>query len=120
MSTLPTEFAALEPFTARWACPGTANRAALRSASTAEERKAFFAAASPLAAEALDYLDRRPLAEFTPEATRLMDLMLTLAHVALAVEIQGPDEEQSAPWRDRMRITRSVADLAPADREIAR
>jgi hypothetical protein len=36
--------------------------------------------------------------------------MLALAHVALAVEIQGPDEVKSAPWRDRMRITRSTAD----------
>jgi hypothetical protein len=33
----------------------------------------------------------------------------------MAVEIQGPDEVKSAPWRERMRITRAPADLAPGE-----
>lgn len=109
-ATLPAGFAALEPFVARWALGTTAERAALRSASTPEERDAFFTAASPLLDTALGHLDARPLGEFSPDDQRLMDLMLSLAHVALAVEIQGPDEAKSAPWRDRMRIHRSTAD----------
>ena len=48
--------------------------------------------------------------QFKAESKRLMDLMLTLAHIALAVEIQGPDEIKSAPSRDRTRIIRSAAD----------
>jgi hypothetical protein len=113
-TSLPGGFAELEPFVGRWAVPGTAARAALRTGSTAEEREAFFAVASPLMGSALDYLDARPLDAFTPADQRLMDLMLSLAHVALAVEIQGPDEAKSAPWRDRMRISRSTADQGGA------
>ena len=108
--SLPAGFASLEPFADHWAIAGTAARAARRSASRAEEREAFFAAAAPLLDAALDYLDMRSLGTFTPAEQRLMDLMLMLAHVALAVEIQGPDEAASAPWRERMRIDRSAAD----------
>ncbi|GGC13046.1 hypothetical protein GCM10011494_34890 [Novosphingobium endophyticum] len=112
--TLPHEFAVLEPFTERWAINGSANRAALRTSSTAEEREAFFAAADPLLDRALEYLDARALCELSQDEMRLMELMLSLAHVALAVEIQGPDEPKSAQWRDRMRITRSPAEREPA------
>lgn len=109
-SSLPADFAVLEPFIELWALPTTAERAARRTASTPEEREAFFAAAGPLLDPALDYLDTAALSFFSAQEQRLMDLMLSLAHVALAVEIQGPDETKSAPWRDRMRIDRSTAD----------
>jgi hypothetical protein len=109
-SLLPADFAVLEPFVERWALSTTAERAARRTASTAEEREAFFAAAAAFLDPALDYLDAIAFDAFSAQDRRLMDLMLSLAHVALAVEIQGPDEIKSAPWRDRMRIVRSVAD----------
>lgn len=108
--SLPSGFAGLEPFVQRWALGTTAERAARRSASTHEERDAFFTAASPLLDTALGHLDARSLDELAPADQRLMNLMLALAHVALAVEIQGPDEDKSAPWRDLMRIQRSTAD----------
>ena len=107
---LPPGFDALEPFVAQWAIAGASARAAQRSASSPEEREAFFAVAAPLLDSALGYLDRRRLSAFTHAERRLMDLMLSLAHVALAVEIQGPDEAVSARWRDRMRIDRSTSD----------
>jgi hypothetical protein len=107
---LPSDFVLLEPYVERWALPTTAERAALRTASTPEERETFFAAAAPLLDPALDHLDGRALGAFSTQEQRLMNLMLSLAHVALAVEIQGPDETKSAPWRDRMRIDRSTAD----------
>jgi hypothetical protein len=107
---LPAGFGDLEPFVSRWAVDGTARRAALRSASTVAEREAFFAAAGPRLDDALASLDAKAFAAYSPADQRLMDLMLSLAHVALAVEIQGPDEVRSAPWRDRMRIDRSTAD----------
>lgn len=113
-SSLPAGFDALEPFVAQWAIGGTANRAARRSASTSEERAAFFAAASPLLDMALAHLDEREFAAFTSADRHLMDLVLSLAHVALAVEIQGPDEVRTAPSRDRMRI-----DCSSADKEVA-
>jgi hypothetical protein len=109
-SSLPPAFATLEPFVFAWALERTEDRAAKRSASTPGEREAFFAVASPLLDEALDYLDSQRLQDLASPDRRLMNLMLALAHVALAVEIQGPDEVKSGPWRDRMRITRSTAD----------
>ena len=108
--SLPAAFSALEPFVETWALEGSARRAAKRSESSPEQREAFFAAASPLLDAALEHLDARSLNALARAEQRLMNLMLSLGHVALAVEIQGPDEMKSAPWRDRMRIDRSTAD----------
>lgn len=109
-NALPSGFETLEPFVERWSVTGTSHRDTLRRTSSSQERKAFFAAAAPLVDSALDYLDGHPLGQLTAHDERLMNLMLSLAHVAMAVEIQGSDEPKSAPWRERMRITRSAAD----------
>jgi hypothetical protein len=108
---LPDGFADLEPFVAAWAIAGTAARAARRSRADPKAAQAFFAAAAPRAAAALDWLDRRGFAGFDPRDTALMELMLTLAHVSLAVEVQGPDEVQHTAVRDFMRITTAPADM---------
>jgi hypothetical protein len=110
MSRLPEGFAALEPFVDRWAVDGTAARALLRGTTDEAERSAFFAAAQPLLATALDRLDATPLAGFDAAEQRLMNLVLSVAHVSLAVEIQAADETRHARMRDRMVIT-----CAPAD-----
>lgn len=107
---LPAGFDALEPFVERFSVSGTANRAARRTESTEEERKAFFEAAKDLVGPALDYLDTKALDQFDEREQRLMDMALTFAHVALAVEVQGPDEARHAELRQNMRITRSPAD----------
>jgi hypothetical protein len=109
-NTLPTGFEALEPFVERFAASTTAERAARRSASTDEERQSFFQAAKDLVPAALDYLDTKPLDQFDESEQRLMNLALGFAHVALAVEVQGPDETRHAELRQHMRITRSPAD----------
>ena len=106
---LPDGFAALEPFVARWAVSGTAARAARRGESSAEEREAFYGAAKDMLLPALAYLDGKNLAEFDAADNRLMDMMLSLAHVALAVEGLGNDEPRHAEMRRHMRITRSPA-----------
>lgn len=111
-NTLPAGFETLEPFAERFAVSGSANRAARRSDSTDEERQAFFAAAKDLVGPALDMLDKKPLGQFDEQEQRLMDLALTFAHIALAVEVQGPDENGHAQLRQHMRITRSTADMA--------
>lgn len=107
---LPVGFEALEPFVATWAIDGAAPRAARRSASTEDERRAFYDAVLPLMGAALDHLDATPLAAHDEAQKRLMRLMLSFAHVALAVEMQGPDETRHTPHRDAMRITRVPAD----------
>ncbi len=107
---LPQGFETLEPFVDRFAVSGTAKRAALRSDAAPEEREAFHAAAKDLVGPALDLLDAKPLGELDERERRLLDLCLSFAHVALAIEVQGPDEDRHAALRRHMRITRSPAD----------
>lgn len=107
---LPDGFETLEPFAARFAIGGTANRAELRGTTSPAERAAFHAAARNLVGPALERLDAKRLDELDEAERRLLDLCLSFAHVALAVEVQGPDEARHAALRERMRITRSPAD----------
>ena len=113
MSVLPAGFEALEPFVERWALESAAVRAHRRGDSTAEERAAFFATIQPLAASALALLDVKPLADHDSTEKRLMNLCLSLAHLAPAIEAQGDDEDRHTPNRARMRITRAPSDSGP-------
>lgn len=109
-SLLPAGFEALEPFVESWALATTAERAQHRSDSTEAERLAFYEAAKDLAPDALTLLDRKSLNGFDAREERLMNLVLSLAHVSLAVEAQGSDEPRHAAFRQHMRILRSSAD----------
>ena len=109
-SLLPAGFEALERFVESWAIAGTAERAQRRSGSTESERLAFYDVAKDLAPDALALLDRKPLDQFNDREERLMNLMLSLAHVSLAVEGQGSDEPRHAEFREHMKIVRSNAD----------
>jgi hypothetical protein len=108
---LPAGFEALEPFVASWAIDGAANRAHRRLVTSDAERVAFFNAAKELLPAGLDHLDRKPLELFDEKEQRLMNLFLSLCHVAQAVEIQGDDEPAHALGRRHMKITRASADL---------
>lgn len=108
---LPSGFEALEPFVESWAIEGAANRAHRRLMSSDAQRVAFFNAARELVPAALDCLDRKPLNQFDEKEERLMNLLLSLCHVAQAVEIQGDDEPRHALGRQHMKITRASADL---------
>jgi hypothetical protein len=108
---LPEGYEALESFVDRWSVEGIANRAQLRSDSTADERQAFYDAVKNVAAPALDMLDKKPLSQLDASEKRLMNLLLSFAHVALTVEVQGDDEPRHASYRKFMRLTRSPADV---------
>ena len=107
---LPAGFEQLEPFVAQWAVQGTAARAQLRGASTEAERIAFYDAARDILPKALAFLDAKPLKDFDERETALMNLILSLAHVALSIEIQGSEDVPHGKVRAHMRITRSAAD----------
>lgn len=109
-ASLPDGYAALDPFV-HWAGETVADRARLRDEASAAEKAAFYAAAQPLAGAALDDLDRKPLADHDERERRLMRLMLALAHVAIAVEMQKEDEPEHAKMRPHMRLTRAPADV---------
>ena len=112
-NALPAGFEALESFVGTWAIAGAAQRMQRRLDSTPEEREAFFQAGAGLAPAALERLDQTPLEEFDEGEQRLMLLLLSLAHVAQAVEIQGDDEPFHARYARYITITRASADSNP-------
>lgn len=107
--TLPTGFEALQPFVKQWAVSGSVDHALARSNSCEAEREAFFVATKDMVGPALELLDRKPVEELDSTEKRLLDLLLSFAHVAMAVEVQGRDEERHAQYRQYMRITASPA-----------
>ncbi len=110
---LPTGFEALEPFIKNWAVVGAAERMQRRLDSTPQEREQFFRAGCDLVPSALELLDQKPLDEFDAQEQCLMRLVLSLAHVAQAVEIQGDDEAFHARYARYISITRASADFNP-------
>ena len=109
MSTLPEPFSEMTHFVAEWSVEGSAARAALRGSSTAEQRQAFFTAVCNRLPEALEYLDQKALADLNESEQNLMNLLLSYAHVSLAVEVQGEDEPKLAAWRPKIQLTRTPA-----------
>lgn len=111
---LPQGFAALAPFVEFWAVSTSAERSLRRRTSTEAERVAFFNEVKDLAPGALALLDAKPLDQFDEQEERLMKLLLSFAHVALAVEVQGDQEDRHAQSSQFLKITRAPADqLAP-------
>lgn len=108
--SLPAGFEALEAFVVPWAASSASARDSLRTFQSAEARQTFYDAMNPLLAAALSRLDTIPLAEHDDGETALMLMTLSFAHVALAVEVQGPDEAKHGINRQRLPISRAPAD----------
>ena len=104
---LPPGYEALEPFVAQWAVKGMEARDAARGASKPEEREALFAAAKDFVPQALAELDRKPVSQLDDRERRLLNLLLSLTHVTLAVEMMTDGEARHAQFRKVMRITRT-------------
>lgn len=116
VSQLPPGFENLERFVAMWAAPCAAERARRRGASTEADRTRFYAAGKEMLVSALAYLDKKPLGQLDPKEQTLLNLMLSLCHVSLAVELQGQEESNHTKVRELMRITRtSSGPTVPAD-----
>jgi len=111
---LPAGFEALAPFLEFWAVDTAAGRARCRDVSDEPARVAFYNAARELVPAALTLLDAKPLSQLDEGEQRLMKLILSFAHVALAVELQREEEPKHARMRPYMRITRAPADQRAA------
>jgi hypothetical protein len=107
---LPEGFSALEPFIERWALRTTRERDAARSKSRFEDLEAYYKAARPLLEAALAHLNAFPVKQLAGKEQRLMDMMLSLAHVSMAVEIHKEMEPQHTKSRQAMIISRSSTD----------
>lgn len=109
-TSLPSGFETLTPFVEFWAVDTAAARARCRDVSDQASRGAFYAAAAALVPKALDYLDTKPLGEFDEGEQQLMKLLLSFAHVSMAVELQREEEPKHAQNRPHLRITKAPAD----------
>ena len=85
-STLPSEFADLEPF-ADWAIPTERARYDERIASTMDEMQAFYDAAFPRIEDALTYLEQYEMDALPEDAKRLLWLYCALVTVSFPVEV---------------------------------
>ena len=86
---LPAMFAALEPFAQTWCLETEAERWRRRHESTMAEMTAFYDAFSPRLEEAIEYCDQFPLDDLPTDVTNLLQLIYSLAMVAMAMEIFG-------------------------------
>jgi hypothetical protein len=86
---LPSEFADLEPFAAKWCLPTERERFAARLASTMDEMQALYDATMRRADEAMTYLDQSPLDEMSEDGVNLLHLLYSLVMVSFPVECWG-------------------------------
>jgi hypothetical protein len=84
---LPAQFAELERFVAKWDKPGTADRYAVRLASTIEELQEFHDAMLPRIGEIRAFLDSKPLADLSDSDRLLGRLAFAWISAAEAVEV---------------------------------
>ncbi|GAA2558431.1 hypothetical protein [Mycolicibacterium diernhoferi] len=112
MSTdlLPPGFETLEHFVDGWVFDNADDRLKRRLTSSEDERVAFFNAVKDRLQDGLTYLDKKPFAEFDDDENRLMQLFLSFAHIALAVEVQGDAEPKHAEGARFMTITQAPSE----------
>ena len=85
-TTLPPEFAELEPF-AGWAIPTERARYDKRVASTMDELTAFYDAAIPRLEDAMSYLEQFPMDAMPEDAQHLLWLYCALCTASFPVEV---------------------------------
>src|SRR3984957_3141897 len=84
---LPAQFADLERFVAKWDKPGTAERYAVRLASTMEELQGFHGALLARMASIRAYLDAQSFDAYSDAVRRLGRLAFAWISAAEAVEV---------------------------------
>lgn len=85
-TTLPAQFADLEPF-ADWAIPTERARYAKRISSTMDELQTFYDAAFPRMDDALAYLEQFSMDALPEDATHLLWLCCSLMTASFPVEV---------------------------------
>lgn len=102
---LPKGYEALSPFAAEWGIGCFHDRYERRFGSDMASLQAFYDAAQPLADRALRELEQHDLAAL-PEAYRnLFNLIMSLAHVAVAIERHGQPQPRNVTWPATLEVT---------------
>ena len=96
---LPEAFADLEPFAPTWCLATEPERWQQRLSTSLDDMQAFYDACFPRAEEAIAYCDGFDLDALPPDATRLLQLLHSLALVSYAVEV----------WRQQLPIDTGAA-----------
>jgi hypothetical protein len=86
MTTLPTDFADLEPL-AGWALETEAERYAKRLSSTMDELQAFYDTAFPRLEAAIEYVDQFDINALPEDARHLLWLCYSLVNASFPVEV---------------------------------
>lgn len=84
---LPSGFEALEPYVEYWAAETNDLRWDRRSRASMAQIRDFYDAMLALAEPAMVHLEAFPLGDMPDAETRLCCLLLSLAHVSIAVEL---------------------------------
>jgi hypothetical protein len=99
-TSLPVQFAELEPFAETWCLPTERERYQRRLESPMEDLQAFYDALFPRVDEAVSYCDRYRVGQMPDEVVNLMYLIYSLVAISFAVELWGqarvPDTGASA------------------------
>ncbi len=85
--TLPAQFKELERFVEDWALPTQAERHRRRLTSSIEALRDFYNAIVPRMDEIIAYLNQLPIEEQPDDGRRLFYLTMSLAEIAMAVEL---------------------------------
>lgn len=101
--TFPEGFEDLERL-AEWALPTEIERHERRLSSTIEELQDIYDAVLARIDEMLAYLNKTPLNELPPPDQRLLNLALSLAEVAPAIEFYGQPEVVDGFDSNRLKI----------------
>jgi hypothetical protein len=89
MSTLPEEFADLEPLAEKWSLPSEQQRFAVRLETPMDELQAFYDVMTPRLPEVMAYCDQFSLDAMPDEVVNLMRLVYALLVVSFPVEVWG-------------------------------
>jgi len=84
---LPSEFAELEPFAAKWCLATEPERWDERMSTSMEDMQSFYDAIFPRVTEAIAYCDKFPLDDMPDDATNLLRLIYSFIIVSFAVEL---------------------------------
>lgn len=110
--TLPEGFADLEPYVAYWAGEDVATRWDRRARADMPRIQAFYAVMVARADAALAYLQPRDIATLDGADARLFRLVLSLATVAMAVELHGQPRAPYSPFPHAITIVRGPRPFA--------
>ena len=102
---LPAGFEDLEPFLDQWCLQGTQERHTRRETASMQDIRRFYDVMFAKAPAAIAFLQGKSFDSLTAEEKRLMQLLLALAHVAVAVEVHGQPRAPHTPYPHRVRLT---------------